>query len=173
LSGGPTSFLNRIESHDAFTIGAPKFPYGVSTFPEAELPIIGFWGGNGKIYDNNLGLIPFSTNAINIVSTSCAKSVTFVLAIADVCQITRVSGFNNGTVNLWTPVVGSDYDGSATGTSNSYNSPATLTVARNLNTNPIPSSCGTGVDVTITPSAAQLNHDMQVDYNGKQVWPIK
>lgn len=172
LSYGP-SHLNRIESHDAFLIGGSKSPYGVSTFPEAEPPIIGFWGGNGQINGNNHGLIPFSTDAMNFTPASCAKSVTLVLAIADVCQITSVSGFNNGTVNLWTPVVGSDYDGSATGTSNSYNSPATLTVTRNLTTNPLPSSCGAGVDVTVTPSATQLNNDMPVYYNGQQVWPTK
>ena len=62
---------------------------------EAALPGIGYTGP-----------IPFKTDAITIKADSCAKTVTFVVAIADVCGLTNTSGFSDETVNLWTPAVG-------------------------------------------------------------------
>jgi len=89
------------------------------------------------------------------------------ISIADVCKITNITE----TVNVWTPAVGSNYDGTAD-SNDGYGSPATLTIVRNLNTNPLPAACGTGLEVKVTPSAAQLNRDMPVWYNGKQAWPL-
>lgn len=97
--------------------------------------------------------------------------MTFVLAAADVCKVTQVSGFNTETVNLWTPAVGSNFDGTPS-INDGYDSPATLRIARNLVTNPLPASCGTGVDIVVTPSANQINRDMPVFLNGKQAWPL-
>lgn len=162
--------LHKIQSHDAFAIGGVRGVYGMAGTPESLGPIAGFWGGVGAINGSNRGLIPFSTDPLSIQPTSCAKSVKLVMAIADVCTITSITGFNLGTVNLWTPAVGSDYDGAAN--LSSYNSPATLTVSRNLATNPLPAACGAGAEVVVTPSAAQLNRDMPVFYEGKQAWPL-
>jgi hypothetical protein len=153
----------KIQSNDVFTLEAEK--------TDALGNVIGFWGGNGKLLGTYTGLNPFVTGAVLIESTSCAKSVTFVFAIADVCMITNLSGFNTETVNLWTPAVGSNYDGTPD-TNDGYNSPATLTVTRNLTTNPLPASCGAGVNVVVTPSANQINRDMPVFFNGKQEWPL-
>lgn len=146
--------------------------------------VVSYWtGGGGSLPGiNYTGLIPFKTDAITIKPESCAKSVTFVVAIADVCKVTNISGFSDETVNMWTPVVGSDYDGTAA-TNHGYNSPATLKVVRNttgtpatlttdaVKANPLPTSCGAGLDITVTPTAEQINRDLPAIENGKQVWP--
>jgi acetylornithine deacetylase/succinyl-diaminopimelate desuccinylase-like protein len=104
-----------------------------------------------------------------------------VVAIADVCGLSNSSGFSDENVNMWTPAVGSNYDGVGL---HGYNSPATLKVVRNttgtpatlttaeVKANPLPASCGAGLDITVTPTAAQLNRDLPaIDANGVQVWP--
>ena len=42
--------------------------------------------------------------------------------------------------------------------------PATLTVNRNLTTIALPSQCGVGIDVTVTPSAAQVDRDLPIPF---------
>jgi hypothetical protein len=144
---------------------------------------VGFWtaGGGSLPGVGYTGLIPFKTDAVTIKPESCAKTVTFVVAISDVCGVTNTAGFSDETVNMWTPAVGSNYDGVGL---HSYNSPATLKVVRNTTgsaatltsaavaANPLPAACGEGFDITVTPTAEQLNHDMPaVDENGAQIWP--
>ncbi|MEI7997739.1 MAG: hypothetical protein WCH01_22865 [Methylococcaceae bacterium] len=154
----------KIQSNDVFPLEAEK--------TDALGNVVGFWGGNGKLPGvNYIGLNPFVTGAVFIEPTSCAKSVTFVLAIVDVCKMTNISGFNKETANLWTPAVGSNYDGRPE-TNDGFDSPATLKITRNLTTNPLPSACGAGTDVVVTPSANQINRDMPVFIDGKQAWPL-
>jgi len=154
----------KIQSRDVFTLEDVKY--------DALGNIVGFWGGNGNLPGvNYLGLIPFVTAPVLLQPASCAASATFVLGIADVCKITGIAGFNTETVNLWTPAVGSNYDGTPD-TNDGYDSPVTLKVTRNQALHPLPAACGAGLDVTVTPSAAQLNRDMPVWYNGKQAWPL-
>lgn len=153
----------KIQSNDVFPLEAEK--------ADKLGNVYGFWGGDGKLPGTYTGLNPFVTGSVLIEPTSCAKSVTFVFAIADVCKMTNLSGFNTETANLWTPAVGSNYDGKPE-TNDGYDSPATLTVTRNLTANPLPTSCSAGVDVVVTPSASQINRDMPVVINGKQEWPL-
>ena len=133
--------------------------------------------------DNVVGLVPIRISAVLFKTASenpnnCARSVTFQVAIADICKITDASGFNNDTVNLWVPAVGSMFDGVPG--MDGYNSPATYKITRDLNPdsanyNPLPEACGEGVDVVVSPSAAQLNHDMPIrDYDrpNPRVWPL-
>ena len=132
--------------------------------------VLGFWAASSDgtgLQGGLTGVIPFRTSGVIIEPTSCAKTVKFVVAIADICTLTNVSGFNDATVMLWTPAVGSVFDG--TEELNGYNSPASLTVNR---TSDLPEACGEGVDVVVTPSAAQLNRDMTIELNGAQAWPL-
>jgi hypothetical protein len=168
--------LNRkIQSNDLFPLEGQK--------TDKLGNVLGWWGGNGNLPGTYFGLNPFVTGVVLIEPKSCAKTVTFVLAIADVCKMTNINGFNKETVNLWTPAVGSNFDGT-TATNDGYDSPATLTVVRNItgtpamltadavSANPLPASCGAGVDVVVTPSANQINRDLPVFINGKQAWPL-
>jgi hypothetical protein len=142
-----------IQSNDIFAL------QDVKTDPLGN--VVGFWAGAGALEHHLIGLVPFRTNAIVIEPTSCARSVTFEAAIVDVCVVTPLGGFSEASVNLWTPSAGSNFDGAES-------EPARLTVNR---TSALPAECGEGLDVVVTPSGAQLNRDMPVIFNGRQVWP--
>jgi hypothetical protein len=118
--------------------------------------------------NNNVGLVPIKIGAAFINEASCANSVTFRVAIADICKITKVTGFNEHTVNFWTPVVdGSNFNGDPLNPHH-YNSPATYKITRDLVAHPLDGACPNGgIDVEIDPSAAQLNHDLPIP----GVWP--
>ncbi|NOQ63397.1 MAG: hypothetical protein GQ582_02655 [Methyloprofundus sp.] len=128
--------------------------------------VVGYWAGSGGRQGSLIGAVPFRSNSFVIAETSCAKSVKAIVAIADICKITNIAGFNDADIMLWTPAVGSNFDG--TEDLNGYNSPASLIINR---TSPLPESCGEGVAVVVTPSAAQLNRDMPVNIDGVQIWP--
>ena len=128
---------------------------------------LGFWTGGGSGLTGGFrAVVPFTTAGVIIEPASCAKSVTFVLGIADICQITDKAGFSDETVQMWTPAVGSDYDGVGL---HGFDSPATLKVTRSIA--PLPASCGAGVDVVVKPSATQLNRDLRINLDGNQIWP--
>ncbi|MCB1948620.1 hypothetical protein [Nitrosomonas sp.] len=133
---------------------------------------LGFWAGGGELPAQNwVGQLPINITAVAIQPDSCARKVVFVPAIANICKITPMTEINsqdpdNPNVDFWTaPDVGSSYD------SPSWSYPATYTVERDLANNPLPESCGDGLDVRIIPSAAQMDRDMPVKINGSQVWP--
>ncbi len=140
---------------------------------------IGYWagGGEGLPPHNWYGQIPFRIQAVVFQDNSCAKSITFIPAIADVCEIKSLADpeFNHVT-NFWVKAVpGVDpnsldakYFGDP---SHAYDSPATFKVNRNLAQFPLPASCGQGVDVRIYPSMNQLKRDMKVIWQGQQIWP--
>lgn len=175
VSGAGEGYSKKVYSTDIFASEGQK--------SNALGNVVGFWtgGGNSLPGINYTALIPFKTDAISIKPESCATSVTFVVAISDICQLTNASGLNDETVNMWTPAVGSNFDGVGL---HGYNSPATLKVVRNTTgtpatlisaavaANPLPAACGNGLDITVTPTADQLNRDMPVKgANGAQVWP--
>ena len=68
-----------------------------------------------------------------------------------------------GKVNLWIPDNGSQYStsGKAAGV-DGIGSPATLIVNRDLATNPLGPGCGAGIDVTVTPSAADVDANLGI-----------
>ncbi|MEQ1815629.1 MAG: hypothetical protein ABL861_04015 [Nitrosomonas sp.] len=132
--------------------------------------VVGFWSGGGRSLAANLNAhIPFTVGAIVIEPGSCANSVRFSVAIVDICKITGMNDFTDDSVSLWTPAVGSNYDGAPDG--HAYDSPAFFTINRDFEANPLPETCGDGLNVLVKPSAAQINRDMPIIYNGTQVWP--
>ena len=134
---------------------------------------LGFWAGQGELPAHNwVAQLPINITAVAIQPDSCASKVVFIPAIANICKLTSLAEINgqdpdNPNVDFWTaPDVGTPYDAPA------WNYPATYTVERDLENNPLPESCGDGFAVRIVPSAAQLNRDMPVTINGQQVWPL-
>ncbi|MEO1887945.1 MAG: hypothetical protein ABGX72_11375 [Methyloprofundus sp.] len=129
---------------------------------------VGYWMGGSPGLQNNLAaVLPFRTSGVVIDETSCAKSVTFRTNIADICVITKASEFSTNALNIWSVAVeGSKFQIPG---SKGDDSPATLKVNR---TSPMPEDCGEGVDVIVTPTAAQINRDMPIIINGEQVWPL-
>ncbi|SDY04172.1 hypothetical protein [Nitrosomonas sp. Nm33] len=137
--------------------------------------VVGFWSGGGSGMPAHMNaFVPFRVSATNIEPTSCAKSVKFFVSIVDICEISGIdalrngSGESGGVANLWTHNnLGTPYDR----VSAEDDGPASLTINRDLTKNPLPGSCNGGVDVEIKPSAAQINRDMPIKFNGQQVWP--
>lgn len=67
----------------------------------------GFWAG-GIAFDQSISTtvqVPFYTAAVSIVPTSCARSVTFELAIADVCDLNAKSpNIGDAHALFWSPI---------------------------------------------------------------------
>ena len=134
---------------------------------------LGFWAADGSLPAHNwVAQLPINITSVAIQPASCARSVTFVPAIANICKISSMAEINgsnidDANVDFWTaPGVGSPYDGP------DWSSPASYKVERDELTNPLPASCGDGIAVRIIPSAAQMNRDMPIVVDGQQVWPL-
>jgi len=131
---------------------------------------IGFSGTQGALNIDTPGRIPFQFTSPKFVATSCAKRVLVQIAIADVCIFGSgvTDSVKAGKVNLWIPDNGSQYAvlGKAQNI-DGIGAPATLTINRNVTANPLPASCGAGIDVTITPSAADITANLPIP----GVWP--
>lgn len=146
-----------------------------TTFPQMGVKLgslsnpVGFWAGGEEVDHNLVMAIPFRINATNIEPTSCAVSVKFYVSIADVCQVTDAAGLNGTDVaGLWTHNnLGTVYDR----VSETDNGPASFTITRNQETNPLPASCSAEEAVEVRPSAAQINRDMPIVVDGVQAWP--
>lgn len=137
---------------------------------DANGNVLGFWAGGGDSLPHDMnGYIAFRVGPVTLKADSCVASVKFYVSIADICEITPTSGFNENTVNFWTHNnLGTPYDRVST----TDDGPASLTVVRDTTANPLPESCGgTGVAVEVKPSAAQINRDMPIKLDGAQVWP--
>lgn len=157
-------FIRLIKSNDVFSVS--------DLILDPLNNPIGFWAAGGSLPAKNwVGSLPMRITAVAIKPESCATSVTFVVSVANVCNVTPMAAINSANpddpnVDFWTaPGVGSPYDAP------DWTYPATYKVERDLETNPLPESCGNGVAVRIVPSAAQMNRDMPVKFEGQQVWP--
>ncbi len=132
--------------------------------------MIGWSGTNGALDVDTLGRVPFQFAAPKFVATTCARRLLVKIAIADVCLIGAglADSIQAGKVNLWIPDNGSPFAVAGTAQNiDGVGAPATLTVNRNVATNPLPASCGPGIDVTVTPSAADVTTNLPIP----GVWP--
>jgi hypothetical protein len=120
--------------------------------------VIGFFGKAGYLIPELEGRVPFRFTAPNFLPDSCATRLLIQVAIADICSL-RPPLLQPGKVNLWIPDNGSQF---AVPGIDGIGAPATLTVNRNLLTNPLPASCNGGYSVTVTPSPAQLDRDLPI-----------
>jgi hypothetical protein len=128
--------------------------------------VIGFSASVGQLTPAIPGRVPFQFTSPNFVATSCAARVLIKIAIADICVRSDAGIADNiqtGKVNMWIPDNGSNFSivGKQAGI-DGIGAPATLTVNRNVATNPLPASCGAGLDVTVTPSAADINANLPI-----------
>ncbi len=131
--------------------------------------VVGLWAGGGPgMPDHMVGYVPFRVNATSINPQSCATSVRFQVSIVDVCSVTTSAQLHNdGVAEFWTSnTLSTLFD------NRSADNSARLTITRNLTTNPLPAACaGTGSEVEVRISPAQLQRDMPIRINGVQVWP--
>ncbi len=168
-SGPLTDFLTSYGNNAQLILDRSFAAQGEKT--DSNSNVVGFWAGGGDGMPANLNVaLPFRLTAASIAPTSCASSVKIYVSIIDICEVTNVSGFKEGTVELWTHNnLGTPYDRVST----ADDGPASFIITRDLVANPLPSSCGgTGVAVEVKPSAVQINRDMPIKFNEQQVWPL-
>jgi hypothetical protein len=124
--------------------------------------VVGLQGWWGRLKPTLAGRVPFQFTPPNFLSESCATKLLMVVAIADICELSRPT-LRPEKVNLWIPANGSLYavEGAANGVEG-IDEPAVLIVNRNLTANPLDASCGAGFEVTVTPSAAQIDRDLPI-----------
>ncbi len=129
---------------------------------DANGNVVGFQARWGKLEPELAGRVPFQFSPPNFVAESCAKRLLIKVAIADICSIRRPL-LDPEKVNLWIPDNGSAIATKALAAGvEGIGGAATLTVSRNLASNPLPAACGAGVDVTVSPSAAQVDRDLPI-----------
>lgn len=135
---------------------------------------IGFSGTDGLLSGELRGRAPFEFTAPNFVATSCVKRLLIEVAVAEICKrrstLIGSAGLalGAGTVNLWIPANGSRYavEGARAG-AQGVGDPATLIVNRNVALNPLPLACGGGIDLTVTPAAADVDANLGIP----DFWP--
>lgn len=172
--GSITDFLTNYGNNASMFFDRSAFDF-MDEKTDTNGNVVGFWAGGGPGMPGNLGVaLPFRLTAASIEPTSCATSVKIYISIVDICEITGVDGFGEGTVELWTHAgLGTPYDRDLhfavdTGTDPG---PASFLINRDLENNPLPDNCGEGAAVELKPSAAQINRDMPIKHNGQQFWP--
>ncbi|WP_428001539.1 hypothetical protein [Acidovorax sp.] len=133
-----------IQNRNVFTKQAEK--------KNATGQVIGFEGTEGSLDPSLHGLIPFRTAGVTFKPNSCAKQLLVKVAIADICV-------KNGAANLWIPSLTPKYTNPNV---DGIGSPATLTINRDLTKNPLPSSCGEGYTITLTPSPADVDANLPI-----------
>lgn len=148
-----------IQSKDIFTIQKEKY--------DALGNVTGFYGRTGLLDPTLQGRVPFAFTAPNFLPTSCAKSLNIQLAVADICVAgigtAKIPSIQPTKVNLWIPDNGSQYaiKGAAAGV-DGVGEPTTLQIIRDLAVNPLDPACGAGIDVTVTPSAAEVDANLGI-----------
>lgn len=124
--------------------------------------VLGFQARKGRLAHNLVGRVPFQFTPPNFVAASCAKRLLIKVAIADICSAKKPQ-LDPTKVVLWIPDNGSAIAVAAlAGGVEGIGDAATLTVNRDLLANPLPEGCGDGFDVTVTPSAAQIDRDLPI-----------
>ena len=151
---GVTGLAHLIQSKDIFTVQNVK--------NDSLGNSIGFYGKTGSLAVNLEGRVPFAFTAPNFQPTSCAKKLNIEVAVADICVASKPY-IQAPKVNLWIPNNGSNYArlGSAAGV-DGIGEPAVLQVNRDLVNNPLDAACGDGIDVTVTPSALDLDTNLSI-----------
>ncbi len=123
---------------------------------------IGFSGIKGNLQEPGwLGRVPWQFAPPKFVASSCASQLLIKVAVADICI---TGGYGQGYVNLWIPDNGSVSATTAHVLDNDegVGAPATLTINRNLATNPLPAACGAGMAVTVTPSPQDVDTNLSI-----------
>lgn len=131
---------------------------------DANGNVVGFYARKGSLSPNLVGRVPFQFSAPTFVEGSCARRLLIKIAIADICSAQQPI-LELHKVNLWIPDNGSRFatEGSAAGVEG-IGGPATLIVNRNTTSNSLPIDCGAGFDVTVNPSAQQVDRDLPIPY---------
>lgn len=154
VEGGLAGLVQSIQDRSIFLVQ--------DEIVDADGNVVGFQARAGLLRANLSGRVPFQFSAPSFQPSSCARRLLVEIAVADVCSV-RPPAIEPGKLNLWIPENASRFavEGAAADIEG-VGEPATLIVNRNRTTNPIPPACGAGYDVTLTPSASQLDRDLPI-----------
>jgi len=134
---------------------------------------VGFWSGGGTAVPSTaVASLPFRPNVTaEFLEESCVSKVTYRVTAIDVCnQTTLAEGVPDQDWSFWVPAVGSDFDGEEGG--HAYDWTRNITVTRDLEEMPLPTDCGEGDEILVSPSPEQLNRDLRIKLDGQQIWPL-
>jgi hypothetical protein len=124
--------------------------------------VVGFQARKGRLSHELVGRVPFQFTPPTFVAESCAARLLIKIAIADICSVKKPV-LDPTKLSLWIPDNGSAIATAALAAGvEGIGGAATLTVNRNLLANPLAEGCGAGFDVTVTPSAAQVDRDLPI-----------
>lgn len=158
------SVLTNMESHEVFPKNRRKVdPLGNT---------VGFESWGGKLDPFSTGAFPVRLGGISFNPASCATKLVIRVAIADVCKPGAFPP-GEGKANVWinhvtTKFKNSNVDGiapvDATGKAVPANFWPTISIKRNLTTNPLPANCNASntFDVFNTPSDNQIDRDLPI-----------
>lgn len=123
---------------------------------------IGFSGHEGYLDHALQGRVSFEITAPNFVADSCVKRLVVEVAIADICNL-EAPTLRAPKVSLWIPNNGSRYasKGIQYGIGG-VGEPGVLTINRDQELNPLPITCGNGIDLTVSPSAADVDANLPI-----------
>lgn len=130
----------------------------------------GFQFTDGNLDTTLMGLPPFRVSGLSFVTTSCAKSLKVRIGIANYCTNSKKTSDDN-RADIWIGHLTKKFNDEGVMPSNFQTAPywPTLTVNRDLVKNPLPASCGTGFDVAVEPSDADIDKYLPI----KGFWPDK
>ncbi|MFA6162356.1 MAG: hypothetical protein WC685_02890 [Methylobacter sp.] len=155
VAGGGTLFANIIPTLDGsgairgYHTWAGPTPYLSAPLQESVV--------------STTGLSTFKSGAIQFRNKSCAKSLKVRVAVANWCKSGSENKDADDRVDVW---IGHTTPGFADPRTMPYNETdaaagksywPTMTVERNLATNPLPSGCGEGFDLAIEPADADID----------------
>lgn len=151
---GLVGLIKPIQSRDIFARQGVKL--------DANGNIVAFHGREGLLPPTFVGRVPVQVSSVAFQTASCAKKLLVKVAIADICAVGAPT-LIEGKVNLWVPDNGSSYANIGKSRNiDGVGAPATLTINRDLVTNPLDGACGAGIDVTVTPSAAEVDANLPI-----------
>lgn len=120
-----------------------------------------FWKGN--LRTDLIGIVPFRVDGIKFVTSSCVKNLLVRIAIANWCTRSQSEDEDN-RVDAWIGKTTPAFDDTGVVSVGFW---PTLTIARDLATNPLPEGCNGGFDVAIEPSNADIDRNLPI----KGFWP--
>ncbi|MDD5273642.1 MAG: hypothetical protein PHU14_13095 [Methylovulum sp.] len=158
----------------------PNFIPKVDTLASGSLLNRGFAAHNGpKPYDSapiwqsvasTSSLAPFRVGPVAFKTDSCALNLKVRVAAANWCLKGNVNNTNPARADVWIGHMTAKFNDSFVMPYNQADMDAgkfywpTMTITRNLVTNPLPAGCGAGYNLAIEPSDADIDANLPIPH---------
>ena len=162
---GPVITVQPVQDHDVFDkISVQKgVVRNVGTGPADGHRAIHY--ERGKLQTENVGIIPFDASFANFQKDSCLATMQVNIAIANYCTRSRD---DDDRADIWIGHLTPLYDDPAVVVQSPPGFWPQLTVIRDLENNPLPSSCsGEGDKLVVSPSPQEIDQYLPI----RGFWP--